>query len=61
MDKDLNNNQLVLKILSDFEKNFNKLSNSNLSYKISRFFSKNIDLFEYTNKKKNFIFYKDSS
>lgn len=46
---------------TNFSKNFIKLSKFNLSYKISRFFSKDVDLFDYTTKKKNFIFYKDKS
>jgi hypothetical protein len=61
MHKELNNEKLLLKILSNFDKNFNKLNNTNLSYKLSRFFSKDIDLFDYSNKNKNFIFYKDKN
>jgi len=48
-------------LLLEFEKNFIKIQDSDLSYKISRFFSKDIDLFDYVNKKKNFIFYKDKT
>jgi hypothetical protein len=61
MHKELNNEKLLLKILSNFDKNFNKLNNTNLSYKLSRFFSIDIDLFDYSNKNKNFIFYKDKN
>jgi len=55
------NNKLASKLLSEFDKNFEKISKADLSYKISRFFSKDVDLFDYKNKKKDFIFYKDKT
>ncbi len=57
-----NKNQIKIeKLLLEFTKNFIKINQNNLSYKISRFFSKDIELFDYTNKKKDFIFYKDKT
>jgi len=57
-----NQNQIKSEeLFLEFSKNFIKINQNNLSYKISRFFSKDIDLFDYTNKKKDFIFYKDKT
>jgi len=61
MHTDYKNQDKLEKLYLEFSKNFIKINQNNLSYKISRFFSKDIDLFDYTNKKKDFIFYKDKA
>jgi len=52
-------NNRLKNLLLEFEKNYLIISNFNLAYKISRFFSKKLDLFDYKNKWKTYLFYKD--
>ena len=55
------NSVLAEKILEDFNKSLAKISYSNLWYRISNFFGKDLELLTYKNSKNNFIFYKDKT
>jgi len=55
------NSILAEKILEDFNKSLSKISYSNLWYRISKFFGKDLEILTYKNKNKNFIFYKDKT
>ena len=61
MEIELENKELSQKLLSIFDNNLMKISKFNLSYKILTFFGTDLDLFDYKNKKNNFIFYKDKT